>query len=380
MELATVLPDVVIAPAAQDLEVRGVVSDSRHVVPGDLFVAVSGARTTASRTFPSARAPALSRSCATDGAPPESRRPGSGGVRPARAALLSARVPAIRRRGWILAGWTGTNGKTHGRASRGDAETPLRKPGFSDDRIPHAAPGDRAGGRPRGPAHPGAARRARRGRVPRRRWRSPRTPLALDRVEGSRFDVAVFTNLTRDHLDFHGDMESYTRPRRASSASKAGSFRRRQRRRLLRPPAPDGGCCSRRELLAFGGRGRPPGRSGGVRPLRHRVRRRFLGRPVPAGLAAPRPLPGRQPPRSGRGGPPAPNLAGGDCGGRGGRGQRARPSGARRGRPGVPDSRRLRPHAGCSGTPAAGGAERRTGRSFWSSGARDRDRGSVRRG
>ena len=33
--------------------------------------------------------------------------------------------------------------------------------------------------------------------------------LALDRVEGCRFDVAVFTNLTRDHLDFHGDMESY---------------------------------------------------------------------------------------------------------------------------------------------------------------------------
>jgi len=33
--------------------------------------------------------------------------------------------------------------------------------------------------------------------------------LALDRVAGCRFDVAVFTNLTRDHLDFHSDMESY---------------------------------------------------------------------------------------------------------------------------------------------------------------------------
>src|SRR5262249_6244579 len=33
--------------------------------------------------------------------------------------------------------------------------------------------------------------------------------LSLDRVAGCRFDVAVFTNLTRDHLDFHGDMESY---------------------------------------------------------------------------------------------------------------------------------------------------------------------------
>ncbi|MCB1959751.1 MAG: UDP-N-acetylmuramoyl-L-alanyl-D-glutamate--2,6-diaminopimelate ligase [Rhodocyclaceae bacterium] len=29
------------------------------------------------------------------------------------------------------------------------------------------------------------------------------------RVGGVRFDVAVFTNLTRDHLDYHGDMHSY---------------------------------------------------------------------------------------------------------------------------------------------------------------------------
>ena len=33
--------------------------------------------------------------------------------------------------------------------------------------------------------------------------------LALRRVDETRFAAAVFTNLTRDHLDFHGDMESY---------------------------------------------------------------------------------------------------------------------------------------------------------------------------
>jgi UDP-N-acetylmuramoyl-L-alanyl-D-glutamate--2,6-diaminopimelate ligase len=33
--------------------------------------------------------------------------------------------------------------------------------------------------------------------------------LALNRVDGTRFAAAVFTNLTRDHLDFHSDMESY---------------------------------------------------------------------------------------------------------------------------------------------------------------------------
>ena len=33
--------------------------------------------------------------------------------------------------------------------------------------------------------------------------------LAIDRVAGTRFDVAGITNLTQDHLDFHGTMEAY---------------------------------------------------------------------------------------------------------------------------------------------------------------------------
>jgi UDP-N-acetylmuramoyl-L-alanyl-D-glutamate--2,6-diaminopimelate ligase len=33
--------------------------------------------------------------------------------------------------------------------------------------------------------------------------------LAQHRVDGFRFDVAAFTNLSRDHLDFHGSMEAY---------------------------------------------------------------------------------------------------------------------------------------------------------------------------
>ena len=35
--------------------------------------------------------------------------------------------------------------------------------------------------------------------------------LALERVGGVEFDVVGFTNLQRDHLDFHGDMENYFR-------------------------------------------------------------------------------------------------------------------------------------------------------------------------
>ncbi len=33
--------------------------------------------------------------------------------------------------------------------------------------------------------------------------------LALDRTVGAEFDVAVYTNLTQDHLDFHADLEDY---------------------------------------------------------------------------------------------------------------------------------------------------------------------------
>ncbi|MDO8953987.1 MAG: UDP-N-acetylmuramoyl-L-alanyl-D-glutamate--2,6-diaminopimelate ligase [Gammaproteobacteria bacterium] len=33
--------------------------------------------------------------------------------------------------------------------------------------------------------------------------------LVQRRVEGIKFDIAIFTNLTRDHLDYHGDMEQY---------------------------------------------------------------------------------------------------------------------------------------------------------------------------
>ena len=38
--------------------------------------------------------------------------------------------------------------------------------------------------------------------------------LALRRVDEMTFAAGVFTNLTRDHLDFHADMEEYFRAKR----------------------------------------------------------------------------------------------------------------------------------------------------------------------
>ena len=46
--------------------------------------------------------------------------------------------------------------------------------------------------------------------------------LSLGRVWGFHFHTAVFTNLTRDHLDFHGDMEQYGAAKRLLFAPSEG--------------------------------------------------------------------------------------------------------------------------------------------------------------
>ena len=55
--------------------------------------------------------------------------------------------------------------------------------------------------------------------------------LALDRTSGCEFDVAVFTNLTQDHLDFHGTFDEYFRSKQrlftelTARTSRSGSTR-----------------------------------------------------------------------------------------------------------------------------------------------------------
>ena len=53
-----------------------------------------------------------------------------------------------------------------------------------------------------------------------------RHSLVLDRVEGIRYEVGVFTNLTQDHLDFHKTMENY-------AAAKAILFQRQSNRAVI---------------------------------------------------------------------------------------------------------------------------------------------------
>ena len=56
--------------------------------------------------------------------------------------------------------------------------------------------------------------------------------LELGRTDGVRFAAAIFTNLTQDHLDFHGTMEDYFLAKRrlfvpdaGAASSPAGSTR-----------------------------------------------------------------------------------------------------------------------------------------------------------
>ena len=64
--------------------------------------------------------------------------------------------------------------------------------------------------------------------------------LEQQRVFGIPFDVAVFTNLTRDHLDYHGTMDEYFRAKQSPIRrlrNRAAARRRPQHRRRVRPPA-----------------------------------------------------------------------------------------------------------------------------------------------
>ena len=54
--------------------------------------------------------------------------------------------------------------------------------------------------------------------------------LAQDRTRGLEWDVAVFTNLTQDHLDFHGTMENYFEAKAETLHRPNESDRRRRNR------------------------------------------------------------------------------------------------------------------------------------------------------
>jgi len=213
MEVLGALPGAGIAPPSADPEIRRVVHDSRRVSPGDLFVAIRGEKVDGLAHVPEA----VARGAAAIVAEVESPGPVSVPwvrVDGARRALgsMAARLFGNPAERLVLAGVTGTNGKT---------TTALLLQSLLERRFGGAGflgtIGYRVGRRelPADRTTPDAAllqellaEMVREG-IPAASMEVSSHALALDRVEGCRFDLAVFTNLTRDHLDFHRDMQSY---------------------------------------------------------------------------------------------------------------------------------------------------------------------------
>ena len=201
------------APADASRQVCGVRHDSRRVEPGELFVAVPGERVDG-RDFAAEAARRGAVAVVGRGAAPAGLAVPWIEVDDPRALLgpLAAEVYGHPDRELLLAGVTGTNGKTtvvHLLAAMlAAAGRPAGLLGTLGHRF-----GDRLEPAERTtPEAPDLFRLL-------REWRDRGAAaaamevsshgLALDRVAGAGFDLALFTNLSRDHLDFHHDMESY---------------------------------------------------------------------------------------------------------------------------------------------------------------------------
>jgi UDP-N-acetylmuramoyl-L-alanyl-D-glutamate--2,6-diaminopimelate ligase len=194
--------------------VTDVVAHSRQITPGALFVALRGTRTDGHR-FTHEAAEAGAGALLVEEVPEPLEPPlACARVHNTRAALplVAARFHGHPARGLTLIGVTGTNGKT--------STVRMIESIFEADEHP-------AGSltticvRYRGAEHPAELTTPEADSLQRTlaRMRDEGVEtvavevsshaLVLGRVATLRFAAAVFTNLTQDHLDFHGDMETY---------------------------------------------------------------------------------------------------------------------------------------------------------------------------
>ena len=193
--------------------VTAVAFDSRHVKPGAIFFALRGVNADGARFVPQAIANGAVAIVAETAAPVGIAVPWLQ-VPNARAAMAEAAALFYRHPSAELAlvGITGTNGKT---TTSYVLASIFESAGIKCGRI--GTIGYTIGGR-----EIDAARTTPEAPELQRMLRAmvddgagacvmevSSHALALRRADSLRFAAGVFTNLTRDHLDFHGDMESY---------------------------------------------------------------------------------------------------------------------------------------------------------------------------
>jgi UDP-N-acetylmuramoyl-L-alanyl-D-glutamate--2,6-diaminopimelate ligase len=198
---------------ALDRDCTGVTHDSRQVGPGVVFVALKGQKADGAAFAPQAIAAGAAAIVAENAAAAAGPVPWVvvGDARRA-LALLAAEFFGHPSRQMRVVGITGTNGKT--------TTSYLTSAMFEAAGIPCGLMGTvtyRIGGQafeatrttPEAPELQGFMRRMVSGGAGACVMEVSSHALALHRVDGIEFAAGVFTNLTRDHLDFHGDMEAY---------------------------------------------------------------------------------------------------------------------------------------------------------------------------
>jgi len=199
--------------ALPGIDVRGVAYDSRQVKPGDVFVALRGLKAAGSDFA----ADAIRRGAVAVVAdrPPDS--PTSVPwvvVADARAAMaeIASEFYGHPSRSMQVVGITGTNGKTTtAYLLRGVFEAAGKKCGLLGTVTYSVGSAELPASRTT-PEAPDVQRMFRQmvdAGCEACVMEASSHALALRRVDATVFAAGVFTNLTRDHLDYHGDMESY---------------------------------------------------------------------------------------------------------------------------------------------------------------------------
>lgn len=208
-----------VSAAHGDPDITAITYDSRKAVPGSLFVAWRGEKTDGHHFIPEAVRAGAVAVVGTDAAALADAGVPAFVAEHARRAmgLLSDAFLGRPSRSLLLTGVTGTNGKTTTvhlieRIWAGLGERTGRI-GTLGVLIGDAGE-EAANTTPEGPDVHGALRRMVDAGVTRAAMEISSHALDQERVAGLFVPVAVFTNLTQDHLDYHGDMPTYLAAKR----------------------------------------------------------------------------------------------------------------------------------------------------------------------